>query len=294
VLSGSGSDGAQGIRAIRSEGGVIFAQKPETAEFDNMPRSAIATGFVDLQLAPGEMVAQLLSRTPPLFGTSPRPVPEHESEFGNSLRKIYGLLRSQTTHDFSQYKPSTIHRCIERRMSVHQIKAIENYVKYLQQSPAEVESLFRDLLIGVTNFFRAPEAFGAPESRVIAQLPAAGSAAANEGKGVIRIWICGCSTGEEAYSVAILLREQLDLTGRNNGVQIFATDIDSRAITVARVGIFPMTIAADMTPERLSRFFVAQPDGSGYRVRKHIREMLVLSEHDVNKDPPFSKLDLIC
>ncbi|MFN8705668.1 MAG: CheR family methyltransferase, partial [Planctomyces sp.] len=294
VLSGSGSDGVQGIRAIRSEGGMILAQKPETAEFDSMPRNAIATGLVDFELAPEEMVAQLLTFTPPLTGTSPRPVEGHEPEFDSSLKKIFGLLRSQTTHDFSQYKPSTIHRRIERRMAVHQIEAIENYVKYLQQSPAEVESLFRDLLIGVTNFFRDPEAFEALETQVIPRLPAAGSAASNDENGVIRVWICGCSTGEEAYSVAILLREQLDLTGRNNGVQIFATDIDRRAITASRAGIFPMTIAADMTPERLSRFFVAQPDGSGYRVRKHLREMLVFSEHDVNKDPPFSKLDLIC
>jgi two-component system CheB/CheR fusion protein len=293
VLSGSGSDGTLGIRAIKSEGGMIIAQKTETAEFDSMPRSAIATGLVDYELPPEEMVAQLMTYTSQLFGKLPRPVAGPEPLVDGSLRKIFGLLRSQTSHDFSQYKPSTIYRRIERRMAVHQIEAIENYVKYLQQSPAEIEALFRDLLIGVTNFFRDPEAFQALEAHVIPQLMAARAQTDSSTKEVIRIWICGCSTGEEAYSIAILLREQMEISSRNFAVQIFATDIDSRAIATARAGLFPNGIASDMTPERLSRFFLAEPDGSGYRVQKSIREMLVFSEHDVNKDPPFSKLDLI-
>ena len=293
VLSGSGSDGTLGIRAIKSEGGMIIAQKTETAEFDSMPRSAIATGLVDYELPPEEMVAQLMTYTSQLFGKLPRPVAGPEPAVDSSLRRIFGLLRSQTSHDFSQYKPSTIYRRIERRMAVHQIEVIENYVKYLQQSPAEVEALFRDLLIGVTNFFRDPEAFQALEAQVIPQLMAARSLTDSANKDVLRIWICGCSTGEEAYSIAILLREQMEISSRNFLVQIFATDIDSRAIATARAGLFPNGIASDITPERLSRFFVAEPDGSGYRVQKSIREMLVFSEHDVNKDPPFSKLDLI-
>jgi two-component system, chemotaxis family, CheB/CheR fusion protein len=293
VLSGSGSDGTLGIRAIKSEGGMIIVQKTETAEFDSMPRSAIATGLVDYELPPEEMVAQLMTYTSQLFGKLPRPIAGPEPAVDSSLRRIFGLLRSQTSHDFSQYKPSTIYRRIERRMAVHQIEAIENYVKYLQQSPAEVEALFRDLLIGVTNFFRDPEAFQALEAHVIPQLMAARSLTDSSTKEVLRIWICGCSTGEEAYSIAILLREQMEISSRNFSVQIFATDIDSRAIATARAGLFPNGIASDITPERLSRFFLAEPDGSGYRVQKNIREMLVFSEHDVNKDPPFSKLDLI-
>lgn len=293
VLSGSGSDGTLGIRAIKSEGGMIIAQKTETAEFDSMPRSAIATGLVDYELPPEEMVAQLMTYTSQLFRRLPRPVAGPEPAVDSSLSRIFGLLRSQTSHDFSQYKPSTIYRRIERRMAVHQIEAIENYVTYLQQSPAEIEALFRDLLIGVTNFFRDPEAFQALEKLVIPQLMAVKSEADSSAKEVLRIWICGCSTGEEAYSIAILLREQMDISSRNFAVQIFATDIDSRAIATARAGLFPTGIASDITPERLSRFFLAEPDGSGYRVQKSIREMLVFSEHDVNKDPPFSKLDLI-
>lgn len=293
VLSGSGSDGTLGIRAIKSEGGMIIAQKTETAEFDSMPRSAIATGLVDYELPPEEMVAQLMTYTSQLFRRLPRPVAGPEPAVDSSLRRIFGLLRSQTSHDFSQYKPSTIYRRIERRMAVHQIEAIESYVTYLQQSPAEIEALFRDLLIGVTNFFRDPEAFQALEKHVIPQLMAVKSEADSSAKEVLRIWICGCSTGEEAYSIAILLREQMDISSRNFAVQIFATDIDSRAIATARAGLFPTGIASDITPERLSRFFLAEPDGSGYRVQKSIREMLVFSEHDVNKDPPFSKLDLI-
>ncbi len=192
---------------------MIIAQKTETAEFDSMPRSAIATGLVDYELKPEEMVGQLLTYTSQLFGKLPRPVVGPEPAVDGSLRKIFALLRSQTSHDFSQYKPSTIYRRIERRMAVHQIEAIENYVKYLQQSPAEIEALFRDLLIGVTNFFRDPEAFQALETHVIPQLMAARSPINSTAKEVLRIWICGCSTGEEAYSIAILLREQMEING---------------------------------------------------------------------------------
>ncbi len=293
VLSGSGSDGSLGVRAIKSEGGLVIAQSPETAEFDSMPRSAIATGMVDYELPPEHMAAQLINYTSHLFGKRPRADSGLEPAADVSLKKIFGLLRTQTNHDFSQYKPSTIYRRIERRMAVHQIDQIENYVKYLQQTPAETEALFRDLLIGVTNFFRDPEAFHALETLVIPQLVATRLTTVPATKDTIRVWICGCSTGEEAYSIAILLREQLDLACRNCSVQIFATDIDSRAIATARAGLFPMSIASSITPERLARFFIAEPDGSGYRIQKNIREMLVFSEHDVNKDPPFSKLDLI-
>ena len=195
MLSGTGSDGTLGVRAIKGEGGMVMAQNPASTEYDGMPRSAIATGLVDYELPPAEMPAQLMAYVAHAFGRPPRaasvPVPKTE----NALKKIFVLLRAQTGHDFSQYKPSTIHRRIERRMAIHQIETLDGYVKYLQQTPTDVEALFRDLLIGVTKFFRDPEAFKALEEKIIPRL--------FEGKpadAVIRVWSPGCSTGEEAYS----------------------------------------------------------------------------------------------
>ncbi len=206
----------------------------------------------------------------------------------NALKKIFILLRAQTSHDFSQYKPSTIHRRIERRMAVNQIDTLDGYVKFVQQSPGEVEALFRDLLIGVTNFFRDPEAFQTLEAHGIPKLFADKSPDT-----AIRVWTPGCSTGEEAYSIAILLQEHMESLKQSYTVQIFATDIDSQAIATARSGRYPASIAADISPERLARFFTADPDGSAYRINKSIRDMLIFSEQDLVKDPPFSKLDFI-
>ncbi len=288
VLSGTGSDGTLGVRAIKGEGGMVMAQNPASTEYDGMPRSAIATGLVDYELPPAEMPAQLISYVAHAFARPPRsataPLPKAES----AMKKIYVLLRSQTGHDFSQYKPSTVHRRIERRMAVQQIESMDAYVKYLQQTPAEVDALFRDMLIGVTNFFRDPEAFKALEEQIIPKLlagiPAGGS---------VRIWAPGCSTGEEAYSLAILLTERQEAMKRSFTVQVFATDIDREAITTARAGLYPASVAADISPERLARHFTVEPDGSAYRIHKSIRDLLVFSEQDVIKDPPFSKLDLV-
>nr|WP_319563297.1 chemotaxis protein CheB [uncultured Rhodoferax sp.] len=288
VLSGTGSDGTQGVRAIKAEGGMVMVQNPASSEFDGMPQSALATGLVDFELPPAEMATQLIAYVSRAFGHPPHPVGMATIQSENALKKIFVLLRSQTGHDFSQYKPSTIYRRIERRMAVHQIAAIEGYVKYLQQAPLEVQALFNDLLIGVTQFFRDIEAFAVLQAQVIPKLfegKPAGSA--------VRVWCTGCSTGEEAYSIAILLQEQLDKLKTSYKVQVFATDIDSRAIAVARAGVYPASIADNMTPERLARFFIQEPDGSAYRVHKGIRDLLVFSEQDVIKDPPFSKLDLI-
>jgi two-component system CheB/CheR fusion protein len=288
VLSGTGSDGTQGARAIKGEGGMVMTQNPDSTEYDGMPRSVIATGLVDYELLPAEMPAQLIAYVAQAFGNLPRaasvPVPKTES----ALKKIFILLRTQTGHDFSQYKPSTIHRRIERRMSVHQIETLDAYVKYVQQTPAEVEALFRDLLIGVTNFFRDPEVFKALDEQAIPKLFAGKPTGA-----AIRVWSPGCSTGEEAYSIAILLQERLDALKQNYTVQVFATDIDSQAIATARAGLYPASIAADLSPERLARFFTAETNGSAYRIHKDIRGMLIFSEQNVIKDPPFSKLDLI-
>jgi two-component system CheB/CheR fusion protein len=288
VLSGTGSDGTQGVRAIKGEGGMVMVQSPESTEFDGMPRSAIATGLVDWELPPAEMAAQLIAYTTHAFGRTPglaaNPAPKIES----ALKKIFIVLRAQTGHDFSQYKPSAIQRRILRRMSMHQIEALDGYVKYLQQTPPEVDALFRDLLIGVTAFFRDPEAFAALEEQIIPRL-----FADKPGGGVIRVWSTACSTGEEAYSLAILLQEHMESLQQRFTLQVFATDIDSRAIATARAGLFPAGIASDLSPQRLARFFTAEPDGSAYRVHKGIRDLLVFSEHDLIKDPPFSRLDLI-
>ncbi|MDO9143429.1 chemotaxis protein CheB [Rhodoferax sp.] len=288
VLSGTGSDGTQGVREIKAEGGMVMVQSPASAEFDGMPQSALATGLVDFELPPAEMAAQLVAYVAHALGRPPHPASAASVMGGNVLKKIFVLLRAQTGHDFSQYKPSTIHRRIERRMAVHQIDSMAAYVKYLQQTPVEVQALFNDLLIGVTNFFRDPEAFAALEEKVVPRL--------FEGKAVgsaVRVWCTGCSTGEEAYSIAILLQERLELLKASYKVQVFATDIDSRAIAVARAGLYPASLAEYVTPERLARFFTLEPDGSAYRVHKGIRDLLVFSEQDVIKDPPFSKLDLI-
>jgi two-component system CheB/CheR fusion protein len=289
VLSGTASDGTQGLRAIKAGGGMAMAQNPESTEFDGMPNSAIASGMVDYILPPAEMPAQLIAYARHAFTKPSKALAHLPPDSEAALQKIFILLRSQTGHDFSQYKPNTIHRRIERRMAVHQAESMADYLGFLQETPAEVEALFRDLLIGVTNFFRDPEAFQALKDEVIPQIFAGKPAVGR----TIRVWTAGCSTGEEAYSIAILLQERMEALRQSHTVQIFATDIDSRAIATARAGIYPASIAADLTPERLARFFVAEPDGSAYRVHKGLRDMLIFSEQDVIKDPPFSKLDLI-
>ena len=253
-----------------------------------MPRSAIATGLVDYELPPAEMVAQLITYFTYTYGNPSRLANTPISKSESNLKKIFVLLRAHTRHDFSQYKPSTVLRRIERRMAVNQIKTMDGYVKFLQQTPTEPEALFRDLLIGVTNFFRDPDAFKALEEQVIPRLFSSQS-----NHTTIRVWVPGCSTGEEAYSIAMLLAERQEALKRTFAIQVFATDIDNQSIATARTGLYPANIAADISPERLARFFSVESDGSSYRIHKTIRDMLVFSEQDVIKDPPFSKLDLI-
>ena len=288
VLSGTGSDGTLGVRAIKGEGGMVMAQNPASTEYDGMPRSAIGTGLVDYELPPADMPAQIIAYVGRAFGRVPQPLTEPVPLAENGLRKIFRLLRAQTSHDFSQYKLNTINRRIERRMAVHQIASLGEYVKYLQQKPAEVEALFRDLLIGVTSFFRDQEAFQEIEERIIPSLFASVSPGA-----LVRVWCPGCSTGEEAYSIAILLAECQEAMKVRFKVQVFATDIDSQAIATARAGLYPASVAADISPQRLARFFIAEADGSAYRIHKSIRDTLIFSEQNMAKDPPFSKLDFI-
>jgi two-component system CheB/CheR fusion protein len=288
VLSGTGSDGTQGLRAVKGEGGMVMAQDPDSADYDGMPRSAIATGLVDYVLPPADMPAQLVAYVAHAFGTQSRPVSAPVPQIHDTLRSICGLLRTQTGHDFSQYKETTIVRRVERRMAIHQTDRPDDYLRLIQQDPAEVDALFRDLLIGVTNFFRDPEAFEVLRTQVIPGLFAGKS----EGEAV-RVWVCGCSSGEEAYSIAILIQEHLETLERSFKVQVFATDVDRRAIEHARNGVFPLSIAADVPSARLARFFTHDTTGGVYRVHKNIRDLLVFSEQDVIKDPPFSRMDLI-
>ncbi|MEY3447346.1 MAG: hypothetical protein RIR45_2101 [Pseudomonadota bacterium] len=290
ILSGTGSDGSIGVRAIKDAGGMVMVQNPESTEFDGMPSSAIATGVVDYELPPAEMPARLMVYAANVYGRLLASVSEPAPLNENAMKKVFVLLRAQTGHDFSGYKPSTIHRRIERRMAVHQIENLEAYVRYLQQTPPEVETLFRELLIGVTNFFRDPEVFQTLEDQVIPKLFAGKS----NSNGVVRVWVTGCSTGEEAYSIAILLQERMEALRQSYTVQVFATDIDARAIAIARLGVYPEGIAADVSTERLARFFTPEIGGGGYRIHKGIRDMLVFSEQDLIRDPPFSRLDLIC
>jgi len=286
VLSGTGSDGALGVRAIKGEGGMAMAQSPESAEHDGMPLAAIGTGLVDYVLPPAMMPEQLLSYVQHAY----RRLPAHEmaGRDRDFLSNVCALLRARTGHDFSQYKETTLVRRLERRMALHQIDDGNEYLRHARDNPNEVDFLFRDLLIGVTNFFRDPEAFALLEAKVIPKLLAEHSP-----RTPVRVWVCGCSTGEEAYSIAILLQEQIEAAKRAHTVQLFATDIDRTAIERARLGIYPASIAADITPERLARNFTYDEHGDSYRINKSIRDMLIFSEQDVIKDPPFSRLDLV-
>lgn len=288
ILSGTGSDGTLGLRAVKGEGGMAIAQSLDSAEYDGMPRSAISTGLVDYELPPSEMGRKVISYISHSYIRPLKPEPTLLSKTENALKKIFIILRVQTGHDFSKYKPTTINRRIERRLAVQQIELMDEYVKFLQQTPTEVEALYHDLLIGVTSFFRDKEAFDKLQKDIIPALFADIRPAST-----IRVWCVGCSTGEEAYSIAILLQEEQERRKKSCNIQLFATDIDNYAIAIARTGIYPTGITADITPERLSRFFTAESAGNIFRINKNIRDMVIFSEQSVIKDPPFSRIDLI-
>jgi two-component system CheB/CheR fusion protein len=287
ILSGMGSDGTMGLRAIKEKAGVALVQEPGSAKFDSMPRSAIDAGLADMvapaEELPGKMMAFL--RHAPRLARTESPLDEkHRS----ALEKIIILLREHTGNDFSLYKKNTIYRRIERRMGIHQIDRINTYVRYLRENPQEVGLLFKELLIGVTSFFRDPEVWEQLRDVVLPEL--LGRFPAGQ---TLRAWVPGCSTGEEAYSLAIVLKEALETVKPKGGlqVQIFATDLEADAIDKARQGLFPANIAADVTPERLGRFFVQAEDG--YRVGKGIRDLVTFAQQNLIMDPPFTKLDLL-
>jgi two-component system CheB/CheR fusion protein len=287
VLSGTGTDGTLGLKAIKGAGGMAMAQEETQAKYNNMPRSAIDTGLVDYVLPVEKMGAELMKYVKHPYIGGPKKPPTAKEKFENYLQKIFMLIRSTTGHDFSQYKTNTIRRRIERRMAVHQLNKMSNYVAYLQKNPSEIKTLFKDLLITVTNFFRDTKAFKALNDKVI--LPMVKNKPAET---AIRVWVPGCATGEEAYSVAILFAEAMKLLSKHFIVQTFATDIDAEAIEHARLGVYPDSIAADVSTERLKNYF--RKEENTYRVKKQIREMVVFATQNLVKDAPFSKLDLVC
>jgi two-component system, chemotaxis family, CheB/CheR fusion protein len=293
VLSGTGSDGTVGTRSIREEGGIAIAQEPEEAEYAEMPRNAIAAGAVDFVLPVLEMPQKLLN----LMETARLIVLPHADELpaeldsarraDTALRDVLALLRTRTGHDFAQYKRATVLRRVERRMQVNQVVDLPAYRDFLRDNMAETPALLRDMLISVTNFFRDREAFEALERIVIPALFEGKS-----GDDQIRVWVPGCATGEEAYSIAMLLAERAQEVESPPGLQIFATDIDEDALAVGRAGLYPEAIITDVPPARLRRFFVKET--GAYSVQKFIREMVTFAPHNVIRDAPFSRLDLVC
>ena len=288
ILSGMGSDGTLGLHAIKEKAGVVFVQEPATAKFDGMPRSAVDAELADViapvEALPGKIVAYL--RHGPLVA-NPGGADHHTVQ--SALEKVVILLRGQTSHDFSLYKKSMVYRRIERRMGLHQISKISDYVRFLRENPQEVELLFRELLIGVTNFFRDPEAWEQLRAEVLPALLAGRTTNL-----ALRAWIPACATGEEAYSLAILFRETREelRPAKNTTLQIFATDLDQQAIEKARQGVYPANIASDVSAKRLDRYFVKVE--RGYQVAKSVREMVIFAPQNVIMDPPFTKLDLLC
>jgi chemotaxis methyl-accepting protein methylase len=287
ILSGMGSDGTLGLRAIKEKAGIVFVQEPSSAKFDGMPRSAIEAGMADVvaqvDALPGRISAYL-QHSP--LNAQPGLAAEDKAQSG--LEKVMIVLRAQTGHDFSLYKKTTIYRRIERRMGIHQIERISNYVRYLQENPQEVQLLFRELLIGVTSFFRDPEAWEQLKTEVLPAL-----LTENSPNQALRAWVPACATGEEAYSLAILFKETLEKLkpSKNITLQIFATDLDQQAIEKAREGVYPANIAADVSAERLDRYFVKVE--RGWQVAKSIREMVIFALQNIIMDPPFTKLDLL-
>ncbi|MFZ1641808.1 MAG: chemotaxis protein CheB [Candidatus Contendobacter sp.] len=284
ILSGTGSDGVRGIRAIKEAGGMVMVQSEESARFDGMPRAAISTGLADFILAPDEMPPKLSSFIRhPYAAKTDRPQALLSDEDG--LTRIFALLRERTRVDFTFYKPSTVARRIERRMTVNQIYDLRDYVKFMESYAGEVMALYRDLLIGVTSFFRDREVFDELEAHYLPRLFE--RVEARE----VRFWVAGCSTGEEAYSLAILSREILENLGKRLDVKIFATDIDRDAILRASGGMYPESVAADLSPKFLARYFHRREDH--YQIDRSIREMVVFAQHNLIKDPPFTNIELV-
>jgi len=287
VLSGMGSDGSLGVRDIKEKAGLALVQDPDSAKFDGMPRSAIEAGQADI-VAPAEelpgKIISFLKRTPLIAHKNVEPDDKSQS----ALEKIVVLLRAQSGNDFIHYKRNTLYRRIERRMGIHQIHKMATYVRYLQENSQELDLLFKELLIGVTNFFRDPASWELLRTKAIPEL--LGSRAPGQ---TLRAWVPGCSTGEEAYTLAITLKEAVEALKpkKQFSIQVFATDLDRDAIDKARHGLYPANIAADISEERLSRYFTKEENG--FRVRKVIRELVVFAPQNLIMEPPFTRLDIL-
>ncbi|MBC7798225.1 MAG: hypothetical protein H7Z37_15240, partial [Pyrinomonadaceae bacterium] len=286
VLSGTGSDGSSGLKRVKEFGGVTIVQDPKEAEYDGMPLSAIGTGLIDLVLNVEAIPEKLLKlRNSPADFLIPRLETKNTFQEVNadSMHKILTLMRIRTGHDFANYKQATLLRRITRRLQVNEVEDLNRYLSILTESPDEVQALLRDFLISVTNFFRDAESFEALERNVIPQI-----FAGKTSKDEIRAWVVSCATGEEAYSIAILMQEYVEKNIDSPKIQVFASDIDENAILMAREGRYDESITADVSPERLNRFFIKE--GNSYRLRKEIRELVLFTSHNVLRDPPFSKL----
>ncbi len=284
VLSGTGSDGTRGVRAIKEWGGLVMVQDETTARFDGMPRAAASTGVADFVLPPGEMAQQLIAWLRHPYSTrQDRQPPALTDETG--LTRLFSLLRARTRVDFTYYKPTTVARRIERRIAVTQVADLDAYVRYVEQTPAEVSALYRELLIGVTCFFRDPTVMELLQEKVLPEL------FERCGERELRFWVAGCSTGEEAYTLAILAREVMDRLGIARHLKIFATDVDRDAVARAGTGVYPESIAADLTPALLAKYFYRH--GDTYRVARTLREMVVFAQHNIVNDPPFTRIDLL-
>ncbi|NCC52831.1 MAG: PAS domain S-box protein [Spartobacteria bacterium] len=284
ILSGTGSDGTRGVRAIKEYGGMVMIQDEQSSRFDGMPRAAAGTGLADFIMPPAKMPEQLLSfASHPCVTADSTVKPLLTDE--DSLTRIFALLRERTKVDFTYYKPNTIIRRIERRMGVNQINELPGYVDFLQQNPDEQLALYREFLIGVTNFFRDDDLFNMLAEK---WLPPLLSRVSNR---EMRIWVPGCSTGEEAYTYAMMIRECMEQEGMNRDIKIFATDIDRDAIVRAGAGLYPDSIMADLSPHYLSKYFYHQ--GEQYRVTRTLREMVIFAQQNLLRDPPFTNIDLV-
>ncbi len=288
ILSGTGSDGTQGCRAIKEAGGLIISQDEESAKFNGMPRSVIATNICDYILTPTKIPEKLLQYTgqTSLITINENNGQDLDHKGYDTLSQIFSIINKRHSIDFSLYKQSTVLRCLERRIRICQIPNIEAYHSYLKDNLEEVDALYNSLFIGVTRFFRDKEAFEIIKTKVIPEI-----INSKDDNAVIRVWVAGCCTGEEAYSLAILFKEYMDLVKRNIKLKIFATDIDNRSIEYASAGIYPDSISEDVSLERLNRYFIKKRDV--YQVSKYIREMVIFSRHNVINNPPFYKIDLL-
>jgi two-component system CheB/CheR fusion protein len=288
ILSGTGSDGVLGMAEIQARGGVTFAQEVSTAKYDGMPQSVIVAGAADYVLPPRGIAAELARLAQhPYVSPSHAEIPSLGQPDGNSINTIFQLLRRSTRVDFTYYRKTTILRRIQRRMVVHKIDKFSDYVKYLQSNPSEIKALYQDMLIHVTSFFRNPQTFEALKRLVFPQILKKKDADSN-----VRIWVPGCASGEETYSLAIALLEYLGPKVPDIPIQLFGTDISETSIKSARAGVYPTNIQGDVSPERIHRFF-SKVEG-GYRINKSIREMCIFAQHNLLNDPPFSRMDLIC